>query len=363
MVTTRESGIKNTISGEASVGVAAHWKCLLYGATGLDTSVGITGSASCEGTITVLEPYAGAAENSSGGEKKLETVGEQPNFDIEGNATIEIGPEIQGTLVVELPIIHKKLVAQGLFSIKLKQPFWSKTWDSKELETETELETESESIEESTEAPETEPAETEVEASAPGWLTYTTQYGGMTGTQTFQFDYPEGWTVEQADVAPTKSIEEIVTISNARGVSIEYRACSHEWGAVGGARWTGYKGTLTKVGESAFIPSVPTGTDMDCSDLGTFMVGKLQVEEEMAFGLYDYVPIEGDFYFYAVLPTSYLTEGKTEFGLQDGFADDVSFDYPEPISYSIRSTAPEGKFTEQEEQEVIRILGSFRTVD
>ena len=73
-------------------------------------------------------------------------------------------------------------------------------------------------------------------------------------------------------------------------------------------------------------------------------------------GIDDYVPVDSTLF--AVIPTSRL--GEIEFAGQAGDVDEFSFDYPTPVAFI--AEAPDGTFTEKEEQ-VIRILKSFKVAE
>lgn len=106
------------------------------------------------------------------------------------------------------------------------------------------------------------------------------------------------------------------------------------------------------------MPGYPWGTDRDCSDLGEFMVARVHITGEMMAGIDDdYVPVDSTLF--AVIPTSRL--GEIEFAGQAGDVDEFSFDYPTPVAFI--AEAPDGTFTEKEEEQVIRILKSFKVVE
>ena len=115
------------------------------------------------------------------------------------------------------------------------------------------------------------------------------------------------------------------------------------------------KAEISRAADSSFVAGYPAGTDKDCSELGTFVVAKVQLVGEMILGLdSDYMSI--DKAFYAVVPESYI--GEREFQGQAGNVDEFSFEYPNPHAFIAES--PDGTFTEEEEQQVIQILKSFK---
>ena len=104
------------------------------------------------------------------------------------------------------------------------------------------------------------------------------------------------------------------------------------------------KAQVSQADTSNFVPGYPWGTDRDCSDLGEFMVARVHITGEMMAGIDDdYVPVDSTLF--AVIPTSRL--GEIEFAGQAG---DVA-------------EAPDGTFTEKEEEQVIRILKSFKVAE
>ena len=315
----------NTVqaSGECSADIAIHLITKLYGSTGLDLSGGVSGKAEGEVKVTTkpdLEGYAG----------KLD---------------LSIAPKVTGTLVVTVPIVDEKLVEQPLFAKELK-PFWEKHWKS------------SSEWKKDIEWTETGEKGTIDEEGNVG-VTYTTRYGEVNAITCpkFQFDIPSGWSVTTEEVGDgTSPLEENVVIANDRNVTVSYWSCS---GALGGASRMLEKSDVTKVADSQFVPSYPAGTNTDFSNLGSFVVAKIKAKATMDMKLdSDYTEVDGGT-FYAVVPESYL--GEHEYVKQVGDIDEFSFDYPRPHAFI--AEAPEGKFTEKEEKEVIEILKSFRVAE
>lgn len=183
---------------------------------------------------------------------------------------------------------------------------------------------------------------------------YTTKYAQTNAVTApvFQFEYPEGWNVQTENVDAGNVIEENVVISNPRGITVTYWDCRTN---LGGNAKSMLKAEISKAADSSFVAGYPAGTDKDCSGLGTFVVAKVQLVGEMIPGLdSDYMSINKAFY--AVIPESYL--GEREFQGQAGNVDEFSFEYPNPHAFIAES--PDGTFTEEEEQQVIRILKSFK---
>ena len=186
---------------------------------------------------------------------------------------------------------------------------------------------------------------------------YSTRYGEVNAVECpqFEFHYPDGWKITQEVVNsdPNEEIEEQVTLENGRGVTIDYIACGH---IPGGSSSVLVRDVVTKVADSSFAPSYPGGTDEDYSDLGKFMVAKIETTDEYFPGVdTDFVPLDQKIISYAVVPESYA--GVKEDVGEAYSINMYSFNYPTPYEFSASST--DGTFTEQEEQEVIAILQSF----
>ncbi len=183
--------------------------------------------------------------------------------------------------------------------------------------------------------------------------TYTTRYGkvNLITYPAFSFDYPDGWTIKSEEVSPT---EEKVILTNDVGTTITYwyfgtlrdlEGPTHKINSV----------DVTPVANASFNPGYVQATDY--SDLGTFMVAKLETTREcdlLAGG--ESVNVERVVR-YALLPESEAGEQYESFivGLPT-----FSFFYAGHIS--VIATTSNKEFTEQEEREVIAILASFREV-
>lgn len=194
----------------------------------------------------------------------------------------------------------------------------------------------------------------QVQSESVTGTTYTTKYAQTNAVTApvFQFEYPEGWNVQTENVDAGNVIEENVVISNPRGITVTYWDCQTN---LGGNAKSMLKAEISKSADSSFVAGYPAGTDKDCSGLGTFVVAKVQIVGEMIPGLdSEYMSI--DKAFYAVVPESYL--GEREFQGQAGNVDEFSFEYPNPHAFIAES--PDGTFTTEEEQQVIRILKSFK---
>lgn len=299
------------VSGKASGEIGVHLVSKLYDCSGVDISAGVRGKAEGEAKVTAnkkLNGYAGSLE-------------------------LEISPMIEGELVVDIPIFDKKLKEYPLFEVEMK-PFWSKKWESSANWKE-----------------DLKWMETGEKAN-----TYITRYGeiNLVTCPTFQFEYPNGWSVKSEEVG-TDIISEKVVLTNERGVTVTYWSCQRKLGGSGNSM---LKAEIEKADSSAFVPSYPTGTNTDYSSLGNFMVAKVRVVGEMLAGIdYDYIPV--DKVFFAVVPESYI--GEREFMGQAGNVDEFSFEYPSP--YAFIAESPDGEFTTKEENDVVKILKSFKVYE
>ncbi len=180
--------------------------------------------------------------------------------------------------------------------------------------------------------------------------TYSTKFGQYTGTSypVYSFDYPDNWsiTVEDCDAS-----EEFVTLSNERGVEIifshwdEPESVTFQYGGVGLTNVS-----IENVAESSFSAGVVYGKDY--SDLGEFMVAEI-TRTSMVDGLTgEDMPVEGSFF--AVLPKS--EQGETYY--KSVLEAEFSFWHGNHISFVC--TSPDWSFSEEEKQEIIGIMSSFR---
>ncbi len=168
---------------------------------------------------------------------------------------------------------------------------------------------------------------------------YTTKYGQVNDViwPTFSFDYPSNWKVMGEGYDEMSGIIEEVWLEDGNGAMISY--LNHGIGSYGPS----FKNaTIKEVAESKMIPSYPAGTDIDCSNLGRFVVALASEGEE-----YD---IFGS---YAVIPEANLGDFET-------YGNSLSFFYPEH-GYMFVSYAPKYEgYTEQEINEIVAIMSSFR---
>lgn len=192
---------------------------------------------------------------------------------------------------------------------------------------------------------------TPIKSDAELQNTYTTRFGeiNLITYPTFSFDYPDDWTITSEEVTP---YSEKVILANNTGVSITYWNFGEMRDLTGPTRGINYI-DVTKMANSSFVPGYVQATDY--SDLGKFMVAKLETTGYCDMELGEDVALENSRVRYALLPESQIGE-QTEtviVGLPT-----FSFWYAGHIS--LIADSPNGNFTEQEEKEIISIIASFR---
>lgn len=310
-----------SVSGEASAKIAIHYISKLYGCSGIDVSAGISGKAEGE-------------------------VNQTANTDLEGgyagSLDLSINPEIQGELIVDIPVFAEDMKKQPLFEAEMK-PLWSKHWESS-VKWKDDLEW----------------TETGKQGSK-----YITRYSEVNNIAcpVFQFDVPWGWKIESEEVGNgLNEIDEKVVLTNEKGVTVTYWACQHQ---LGGRSELMLKADISKVADSEFKPTIPDGVGVDESsadepyaNLGTMIVAKIHVTGEMDMKI-DTEYSDCDSVFYAVVPEAYV--GEREFIGQAGEVDEFSFPYPTPYAFIAESA--DGTFTAGEEKQIINILKSFKEAE
>lgn len=191
------------VTGTGTADVSLHLITKLYGCTGVDMGIGVQGKATGEAKLSAKPDIGGYA----------------------GRLELSIAPKVDGTLVVEVPVIDEKLAEQELFEKELK-PFWKEEWKSS-YEWKSDL---------------------EWTGTGEKGKTYITRYGEVNAITcpTFQFDVPRGWdiTTEEVDTDLTKIFDEHIVISNERGVTVSYYDCKDR---LGGDSRTMLKGKLRKL--------------------------------------------------------------------------------------------------------------------
>lgn len=181
--------------------------------------------------------------------------------------------------------------------------------------------------------------------------TYTTRFGNVNAITypAFSFDYPEGWTITQEDVTQQS---ELVTLESNSGSRIRFSYIGGQ-NPGGGSAAVMRKVEVAKAIDAAFIPGYVQA--MNYSDLGAFIVAELKPISTLNMQTdSEYTAIEGRIS-YAVLPESFI---GTHSGLRSDYILDFSFWYSGNVAL-----ITDGDFTEQEKQEIIAILASFRVSD
>ena len=191
--------------------------------------------------------------------------------------------------------------------------------------------------------------------------TYTTQHGTVNGVNTpqFAFDYSDNWTIttnEVAKGAQNNGISENFILTNNRGVTINYI----QFGEIGGRGKSIVQYEVSKAADSQFTAGymeLGDGRVLDlASEWGNFIVGEIKAVGEYDMKTCDLMPINGKTS-YAVIPQSYI--GTHEATGLTGYYEEFVTEYG---NYLLYSEAPNGVFTEEEKQEVIPILSSFRRI-
>ena len=296
-------GTEAKFSGGNSSGVKLHLISKLYDSTGADISVGI--EEKLEGEV------------STSPKKSLD------GLNYVGSVDLSINPKLQGSIVVSVPIIDRKLAEMQIFEMEL-EPFWEKHWES---------------------------------GNSPEPIglnnTYTTRFGEVNSITCpkFQFNYSDNWKVTKEEIN-NEAFGERDIITNNRGTTITYMQFARMNGLGNEGRFM-QKIEASKVDDSSFVPSkYPAGTGgptEDYSLLGNFIVAKLKIVGELN--------MDGSV-IYAVVPESYV--GIHEVVGNSGLYSKFSFKYPSPYAFIAEPTASNHKFTEDEEKEVIEILASFK---
>lgn len=181
--------------------------------------------------------------------------------------------------------------------------------------------------------------------------TYTTRFGEVNPLTypPFAFDYPDGWTITREEVTLES---EFVTLTSDSGATIRFSYIGQR-DPGGGSAVSMRKVEVTKVADAGFSPWYVQAADY--TDMGPFMVAELKT-----VGILDmqtdteYTPIDG-WVSYAVLPESFI---GTHSGLRSDDIIDFAFWYSGNVAF-----IASGDFSEQEKQEAIAILASFRDVD
>ena len=184
--------------------------------------------------------------------------------------------------------------------------------------------------------------------------TYTTKFGEKNAITypPFSFHYPNGWAITKESVTQQS---EMVTLTNERGAKITFSYIGGE--KPGGGSATVMKQVeVTKVADAGFIPGYIQANDY--SNLGNFIVAQLKLVGTLDMKKdKEYTKVDGDVS-YAVLPETFVSVHS---GLTHPYILDFSFRYAGNVA--LIADAPDGGFTEQEKQDVIAILASFKDED
>lgn len=315
-----------SLSGSASANINLHYIVKLYGAAGIDIGAGIYGSA--EGSAQITTNGGGTGELS-------------------GNMDLKIGPQLSGTLILDMPIFTTESLEKEIFSTDL-EPFWSRHWEVAESVNDTVQEQVGEGNQYN------ESNQTQIGNLG---ITYRTRFADVNQLDAcrFQFDIPPGWKVESEQVGALMDvIQEQVIITNDRGVTVTYWDLPQELGGRSGVVME--QVNITKAADTDFMWSVRDPTDeADLLSTENYMVARIQTTGSLnAYTDTEFTPADGTRF--ALLPVSEL--GEREFKGQAGDVDEFSFNY-----YGLHAfiaEAPDGNFTAKEEKEVIQILQSFK---
>lgn len=169
----------------------------------------------------------------------------------------------------------------------------------------------------------------------------------------FVFNYPANWKVVNEQV---NDFSETVTIMSEDGNEITYNYMNLSDDVnLGNSSSDMLKVDVSELSKSSFNPSYVQATDY--SSLGSFMVSKLHVIGQLDMQSdTDYKKIDGSIS-YAVLPQS-MSGIKSD--VRGPFSGEFSFGYGGRISIIC---TPQEKLNEKQENEVIEILKSFRTLE
>lgn len=180
---------------------------------------------------------------------------------------------------------------------------------------------------------------------------YTTKFGEVNAITypKFIFNYPDNWEVVREDVT---QLSEIVTLENGSGANVTFLYNSENIES-GGSSVNMGRVNITKEAPSQFVPGSVQATDY--SDLGEFMVAKLKTTGILNMKTdREYTDVDGGIS-YAVLP---LSEQGTREEVRKAASGEFTFWYAGTVSFT--GSDSEENFTDEEQQEIIAILNSFR---
>lgn len=306
-----EWNTETRFESDNSIEVMLNLTTKLYGSTGAEIGIGV--NSCCSGKI-------------------ITTVSDSSQLNFIGSVDLSISPQLEGKLIVTIPIIDERLVEMELFKMKLK-PFWEKSWKSdKKWESNNDEEID----------------ETEKELN----LEYVTKWSEVNQITypSFIFNYSDNWTVDSY----MEYDREIVTLTNERGVRIEYSVyhLGDEF-LIGGSNASMTRVEITKECDSNFVPGyVQAG---DYSHLGKFIVAKIHQTGRLNMQTdSEFTEIDGPIS-YAVLPESRLGVNDC---VRRPYFSEFSYKYASHVSFI--SYSPDGRYTDSEKEEILKILASFR---
>lgn len=154
------------------------------------------------------------------------------------------------------------------------------------------------------------------------------------------------------------TLNEAAIIENKRGVNITFINGLNP-DLLGHRAHELQKINIEKVADTQFVPEWPMGQgeDSDLSYLGRFVVGKVNITGAYyGYGEGSEEDYEEPCAIYTIMPTATLQ--LEDMSVQPFIFGDFTFKYGTYIYFLANS--PDGKFTKQEEKEVIKILSSFR---
>lgn len=323
---------QSKIDGKSEFLIDLHIITKLYDCTGADLSIGI------------ISKLNGLVQLDNGNE-------------LLGEMDLSINPKVIGNVVIDVPIIDEKLKTVELFNKEL-DPFWHKKWKSKKKLTEDKQTSASNSQDDT--------RSEDVKLTQNFVSTYGKEE--RIDADIYHFDYPSNWTLKYHEKNTRKidgnemevptTLNEAAIIENKRGVNITFINGLNP-DLLGHRAHELQKINIEKVADTQFVPEWPMGQgeDSDLSYLGRFVVGKVNITGAYyGYGEGSEEDYEEPYAIYTIMPVSSLQ--LEEMQVQPFIYGDFTFEYGTDIYFLANS--PDGKFTKQEEKEVIKILSSFR---
>ena len=323
---------QSKIDGKSEFLIDLHIITKLYDCTGADLSIGI------------ISKLNGLVQLDNGNE-------------LLGEMDLSINPKVIGNVVIDVPIIDEKLKTVELFNKEL-DPFWHKKWKSKKKLTEDKQASASNSQDDT--------RNEDVKLTQNFVSTFGKEE--RIDVDIYHFDYPSNWTLKYHEKNTRKidgnemevptTLNEAAIIENKRGVNITYINGLNP-ALLGHRAHELQKIKIEKVADAQFVPEWPMGQgeDSDLSYLGRFVVGKVNITGAYyGYGEGSEKDYEEPYAIYTIMPVSSLQ--LEDMSVQPFIFGDFTFKYGTYIYFLANS--PDGKFTKQEEKEIIKILSSFR---